>query len=240
MSVVRGNLQTATFQIHGGRSTDTRVMIDGARIGNALATSSVTNFVPDNGSTREIAVEYAGVSAEQTFGGLRINLIPREGSNRLSGTFFATAVNDAWQQDNLSAELQQRGLPEPNRMKRMYDVNPSVGGSTHPRQALVLQRRRGGRRAASTSPVSTRTRTRATRRSSSGSRISTRQGVFFVKQKSGNTRLTWQASQRHKLSFFVDSSGASGTPHGRASRRSRRSTVSSRSTTSRSSAGRPR
>jgi hypothetical protein len=45
------NLQTTSFQIHGGRATDTRVMIDGARIGNALATSSVTNFVPDNGST---------------------------------------------------------------------------------------------------------------------------------------------------------------------------------------------
>ena len=39
------------FQIHGGRATDTRVMIDGVRIGNALATSSVTNFVPNQGGT---------------------------------------------------------------------------------------------------------------------------------------------------------------------------------------------
>jgi hypothetical protein len=197
------NLQTTTFQIHGGRSTDTRVMIDGARIGNALATSSVTNFVPDNGSTREIAVEYAGVSAEQTFGGLRINLIPREGSNRFSGTFFATAVNDAWQQDNLSAELQTRGLPQPNRMKRMYDINPSAGGPLVRDQLWFYSSARWQEGSEYVAGVY--------ENANAGDPTKflllpdlTRQGVFFVKQKSVNTRLTWQASQRHKLSFFID------------------------------------
>ena len=53
------NLQTASMQIHGGRATDTRVMIDGVRIGNALATSSVTNFVPNQGAAAEVNVDYS-------------------------------------------------------------------------------------------------------------------------------------------------------------------------------------
>ena len=58
------NLQTTSFQIHGGRATDSRVMVDGVRIGNALATSSVTNFVPNQGSTSEVSIDYSAASAE--------------------------------------------------------------------------------------------------------------------------------------------------------------------------------
>jgi hypothetical protein len=197
------NLQTTSFQIHGGRATDTRVMIDGARIGNALATSSVTNFVPDNGSTREITVEYAGVSAEQTFGGLRINLIPREGSNTFSGTVFVTAVDSGWQQDNISDELQMRGLPEPNAMKRMYDINPSGGGP-------ILRDRlwfySSGRWQEGSEYVAGVYENMNAGDPTKFTRVPdlTRRGVFYVRQRSGNTRLTWQATQRDKISFFID------------------------------------
>ena len=95
------NLQTASMQIHGGRATDTRVMIDGVRIGNALATSSVTNFVPNQGAAAEVTVDYSSGSAEQPFGGLRIDLIPREGSNAFRGSIFTFFVNDKLQADNL-------------------------------------------------------------------------------------------------------------------------------------------
>jgi hypothetical protein len=197
------NLQTTSFQIHGGRATDTRVMIDGARIGNALATSSVTNFVPDNGSTREIAVEYAGVSAEQTFGGLRINLIPREGGNRFSGTVFVTAVNDAWQQDNLSEDLQTRGLPEPNRMKRLYDINPSGGGPIVRDRLWFYSSARFQEGSEYVAGVYENLNAGDPTKFHILKDL-TQQGVFYVDQRNVNSRLTWQAAQRHKFSFFAD------------------------------------
>jgi hypothetical protein len=197
------NLQTASFQIHGGRATDTRVMIDGARIGNALATSSVTNFVPDNGSTREITIEYAGVSAEQTFGGLRINLIPREGSNTFNGTIFATGVNSAWQQDNISEDLKARGLPEPNALKRMYDINPSIGGPIVPDRLWFYTSARWQEGSDYVAGVYENANAGDPTKFTRVPDLS-RRGVFFVRQRSANTRLTWQASQRHKVSFFVD------------------------------------
>ena len=122
------NLQNTTFSIHGGRTSDTRLQLDGVRLGNVLSPGEFSNFVPDTGATQEVAVDYAAISAEQAFGGLRINLVPKEGGNTFRGSLFATGVNAAWQTNNLSQELKDKGLPEPNEMKRAYDINPSFGG----------------------------------------------------------------------------------------------------------------
>jgi hypothetical protein len=196
-------LQTGNLQIHGGRASDTRVMVDGARIGNALATSSVSNFVPDNGSTREVTIEYAGVSAEQTFGGLRINLIPREGSNQFSGMLFATATGDAWQQSNLSEELQMRGLPEPNALKRTYDLNGSGGGPIMLDRLWFYSSVRAQESSEYVAGVYENVNAGDPTKFLRVPDLS-RRGVFFIKQRSANTRLTWQASQRDKVTLFID------------------------------------
>ena len=94
------------------------------RLGNVLSPGEFSNFVPDTSATQEVAVDYAAVSAEQPFGGLRIDIIPREGGNTFRGTVFATGVNSAWQTSNLTDELRNLGLPEPNEMKKAYDINP--------------------------------------------------------------------------------------------------------------------
>src|SRR5688572_10620197 len=122
------NLQNTQFAIHGGRTSDTRLQLDGVRLGNVLSPGEFSNFVPDTSATQEVAVDYAAVSAEQPFGGLRIDIIPREGGNTFRGTVFATGVNSAWQTSNLTDELRNLGLPEPNEMKKAYDINPGVGG----------------------------------------------------------------------------------------------------------------
>src|SRR5690348_587191 len=124
------NLQNTTFVIHGSKQADTRLQLDGVRLGNTLSEGQFSNFVPDTGMTQEVTIDYAAVSAEQPFGGLRINLIPKEGGNSFKGSVFATGVSSAWQGDNIDDDLKTRGLglPDPNQMKRAYDVNPSIGG----------------------------------------------------------------------------------------------------------------
>src|SRR6186713_1502210 len=102
------NLQNTTFSIHGGRTSDTRLQLDGVRLGNVLSPGEFSNFVPDSGATQEVAVDYGAISAELAFGGLRINLIPKEGGNTFKGGLFATYVNDAWQGSNLDQDLQNR------------------------------------------------------------------------------------------------------------------------------------
>src|ERR1041384_6856113 len=94
------NLQNPQFSIHGGRTSDTRLQLDGVRLGNVLSPGEFSNFVPDQGATQEVAVDYGAISAELAFGGLRINLVPKEGGNTFKGALFATGVNSSWQSDN--------------------------------------------------------------------------------------------------------------------------------------------
>ena len=196
------NLQNTTFQIHGGRTSDTRLQLDGVRLGNT-GTGEFSNFVPDTGSTQEITVDYGAVSAEQAFGGLRIDLIPREGGNTVRGTVFATGVNSAWQTSNLTQDLQNRGLPEPNEMKRAYDINPSIGGPIL-RDKLwnytsarwqVNQNYIAGLYYNANEGDPTKWLYQEDRG---------RRGFFSLEQNGINTRFTWQAAQKHKVGFYYD------------------------------------
>ena len=122
------NLQNTSSRSTAAGSGDTRLQLDGVRVGNVLSEGQFSNFVPDTGRTQEVTVDYAAVSAEQPFGGLRINIVPKEGGNTFRGIVFATGVTRRGRAATSTDELRARGLPEPNRMKQAYDINPSVGG----------------------------------------------------------------------------------------------------------------
>jgi len=122
------NLQNTTFSIHGSRTFDTRLQFDGVRLGNVLSQGEFSNYVPDTSASQEVTIDYSSMQAELSSGGPRINIVPKEGGNRYSGSLFATGVNRWWQNNNLTPELQAAGLPAPNAMKLAYDVNPAVGG----------------------------------------------------------------------------------------------------------------
>ncbi|MEQ1912925.1 MAG: carboxypeptidase-like regulatory domain-containing protein, partial [Vicinamibacterales bacterium] len=49
---------------HGGRSADQRVMIDGLSTHNAEGAGQYSGYLPNTGSTQEIAIDYAGGGAE--------------------------------------------------------------------------------------------------------------------------------------------------------------------------------
>ena len=196
------NLQNTTFQIHGGRTSDTRLQLDGVRLGNT-GTGEFSNYVPDTGSTQEITVDYGAVSAEQAFGGLRIDIIPREGGNTFRGTVFATYVNDQWQGNNLTQDLQDRGLPQPNEMKKAYDFNPSIGGPlmrdklwfyTSARWQINQNYIAGLYYNANEGDA-----TKWLYQEDRG-----RRGFFSLEQNAVNTRFTWQAAAKHKMSFYYD------------------------------------
>jgi hypothetical protein len=197
------NLQNTQFSIHGGRTSDTRLQLDGVRVGNVLSPGEFSNFVPDTGSTQEVAIDYGAVSAEQPFGGLRIDIIPREGGNTLRGVVFATGVNSSWQADNLSDDLRNRGLPEPNAMKRAYDINPSVGGPLlrdklwfytsarwQENQNFIAGLYYNKNEGDPTKWLYEEDRTR--------------RAFYSLEQNGVNTRLTWQAARKHKIGIFYD------------------------------------
>ena len=114
--------------IHGSRPGDQRVMQNGVNTMTLQVNGDRGIAVPNPGMASEVTVDTSGLSAEQGQGGIRINYIPRDGGNSFSGSTFFTFANNDMQSDNLTADLQARGLPSPNAIKTMYDVNPGFGG----------------------------------------------------------------------------------------------------------------
>ena len=70
-------------------------------------------------------------------GGLRINMIPKDGGNTFRGTVFANWTGDSWNGDNLTADLEARGLTNVSEVQKIYDFNPSFGGPIKREQAVV-------------------------------------------------------------------------------------------------------
>jgi hypothetical protein len=173
------------------------------RLGNVLSGGEFSNFVPDTGSTQEVTVDYSAVSAEQPFGGLRIDIIPREGGNSIKGTIFATGVNSAWQGSNLTQELKNRGLPDPNEMKQAYDINPSVGG---PLMRDKLWFYVSGRWQSNQNFIAglyyNKNEGDPTKWLYEAD--TSRRGFFSLEQNGINTRFTWQATQKHKFALYLD------------------------------------
>src|SRR6185436_10216385 len=69
-----------TLTIHGSRTGDMRRMVDGLSMQSQG--TSVSAFAPNGVMVQEVAVDTAAGSAEQSAGGVRMNIIPREGGNK--------------------------------------------------------------------------------------------------------------------------------------------------------------
>ena len=77
---------------------------------------------------QEVVVDTGGANAELAEGGIRMELIPREGGNSFAGTANASFANESMQGDNFTQELRDQGLTTPNALKRFSDFNFAFGG----------------------------------------------------------------------------------------------------------------
>ena len=119
---------SSQLTVHGSRGTDQRLTQNGVSLG-ITANGANTLIVATNLSAyQEVTIDTGAVSAELATGGVRVNYIPKDGGNRLSGTMVFGFGNGGMQSDNFSDELRAAGLGTPNALKRSYDYNPGVGG----------------------------------------------------------------------------------------------------------------
>jgi len=197
------NTTGGSLSVHGGNLGDTRLLIDGVTIANTEGTGYSANMLPNMGSTQEVSVDYSAPTAESISGGLQINMIPKTGSNRFSGTLFGTGATSALQSANTDASLVARGLATPNSVKSQSDWNPGVGGPL--RQDLLWfytaarftnqENYVGGLyQNLNAGDITKWTYVPDT----------AHQAINAANEKSVNLRLTWQQSQKNKFNFFYD------------------------------------
>lgn len=164
---------------------DNMMMVDGMPVKlNGTTSQAYTNF----SMVEEVTYQTTGLGAETSGGGVRVNMVPKDGGNAFRGYFFMGGSSGAWQSNNITRELQTRGLPSPTSTDYLYDLNPSFGGPLK-RDALwffgsyrrlVLNTRPGGTYADG------------------------RPAIEDQWIDSGSARLTWQMSSKHRLTAYFD------------------------------------
>jgi hypothetical protein len=112
----------------GGRSNEGRVNVDGISVGSAFNGAGVSSYLPDVANAREITMITSGGLGEAEGGGPSLNVLPKEGGNRLSGTVFGSGASSGMVGSNFSDDLKARGLSTPGVTRKVWDFNLGIGG----------------------------------------------------------------------------------------------------------------
>ena len=113
---------------HGGAQGDKVIEMDGMRLGLLLGDTSSTGVSSNDASTQEVTVEVGASSAESTGGGVRVNIIPKEGGNGFHGSLFSNFANKSMTNSNFTDALKATGVTAPDRVNRIYDTSFALGG----------------------------------------------------------------------------------------------------------------
>ena len=123
-----GGPATVTFTMHGGPTNEGRLQVDGMGVGSTLNGGGVSYYVADVGNAQEIVFTTSGGLGEAEVGGPVMSIVPKTGSNTLRGMFFANGATSAMQSNNFTQRLRDAGLVLPSTMRKLWDVNGSIGG----------------------------------------------------------------------------------------------------------------
>lgn len=195
-------MQQTYMSTRGLTSANNIVQVDGLMVNGLDGDGAVQQYF-NNSMAQEMSYQTSGAGADVSPGGIRINIIPKDGGNRFSGSFFGSWSDGAWQSDNFAQELRDRGLRAVDKIERIYDFNFAQGGPIFRDKVWFF----GSARAWSVNaPIADvfYVPQGATQADCQQGRIACEQGIDDQKIKSAMFRLTWQASPRHKFSAYYD------------------------------------
>lgn len=122
----RAAMQTY-MSVRGQSSANNTVMVDGLAVNGLEANGSVQAYFNDAAS-QEMSYQTSAIGAETSGGGVRLNMIPREGGNRFAGDTQISYRPGQWQGNNLTQRLKDQGLAAGNSTKFIFDATISQGG----------------------------------------------------------------------------------------------------------------
>src|SRR5258705_5071650 len=138
-----GNLQQSPLQFRG--SADTVQTIEGLRLNNLCAQGAYSGVYWNDGSFQEISYVTGADSAEMGQGGIRVNMVPKDGGNSFHGVAFGNYAGSSFASDNCGVT----GIGSPckrtelygdlafnpanklntvSNLRKIWDFNPSIGG----------------------------------------------------------------------------------------------------------------
>src|SRR5580765_5234702 len=120
-------MQQTYFTVHGLGAAQTSLMMDGMIINGLQGDGAIQTYTNDAGN-QEMVYQTGGGTVDSPTGGVKINMIPKEGGNRFSGSLFQGYENTKIQSDNLTPFLAANGVKFVDKIGMLDDTNGTLGG----------------------------------------------------------------------------------------------------------------
>jgi hypothetical protein len=195
--------EVASLEFNGSRQSDQRMMVNGVALSTMIGGGWGGGAVPNATGMAEFAIDVSSVDAQSATGGVRINFIPRDGGNRVSGTIFGGFTQESFASDNFSgSDVQARGLLAPPQIKGNGDFNPGFGGPIARDRAWFFL---SGRYLYADNYVPGMFFNANANNLNNYRYVSTgEQAIIHQDQTMFQARVTYQASPRNKIGFTYD------------------------------------
>ena len=182
---------------NGAGGVDTTVLVDGMQVNAAIGNGAYQMYFNPQ-MNAETSFTTSGAGADTQRGGIRVNMVPKDGGNTFSGTGYFGGSHRSWQSSVWNERFGEMGVQSMEqgdardgvpRIDRVYDLNSSLGGPIVRDKLWFF----GSIRDWSTDLVVLNSFYR------DGS-----PGVDDNRLTSGLMRLTYQANTRNKFSAYLD------------------------------------
>jgi len=184
-------MQQTYMSAHGMSASQTTVQVDGLMVNGLDGDGAVQNYF-NSSMSQEMVYTTSGAAADVSGGGVKLNMIPKDGGNRFAGSMFGGYQNKSFQTDNLTDELKARGLKSADGIDKLSNFEGSVGGPIKKDRAWFFFSARSFN--LNTLPADVF--------NADGS-----PGVDAQNINSAQVRVVWQISQKTKLSAYNDRLG---------------------------------
>lgn len=181
-------MQQTYMSAHGLGASQTTVLVDGLLVNGLDGDGAVQNYF-NSSMSQEMVYTTSGAAADVSGGGVRLNMIPKDGGNTFNGSLFAGYQDKRFQTDNLTDELKARGLRSADGIDRLSNVEGSFGGPIRRDKIWFFGSARTFH--LDTLPADVF--------NADGS-----PGVDPQSINSVQARITWQISEKNKLSIYND------------------------------------
>ena len=195
-------MQQTYMSTRGLTSANNIVQVDGMMINGLDGDGAVQQYI-NNAFIQEMTYQTAGAGADVSPGGVRVNIVARDGGNEFHGSFFGSWIDGAWQSNNLDAELRSVGLNNVDLISKVWDFTFGIGGPiVRDRLWFYGSARHWGVHDFKSGTYEVPSGVNIFQCQTGA--VPCPQGVDDQQIKSAVLRLTWQASPRHKISAYFD------------------------------------
>jgi carboxypeptidase family protein len=121
------SMNMTTISGHGVPGKETTYLVDGMDM-RSMSSDGTVQYYPNNAMTQEFNYQTSSIGADTQGGGMRLNMIPREGGNKYSFWGYAGGTPQAWISDNISQDLRNQGFTSGDSANFIYELNAALGG----------------------------------------------------------------------------------------------------------------